>query len=136
MKPTSYHRPLLLTSQMLHESAISVGWQMSARVRAETPADDLIKRHQEEIARRRAELARTARERDRLRRQNERLRQQLDAARHAVCGGNRTGLAAHTHQILMTVFRTSRHRALDPLRIVGDLLREREPRLAAAPFPT
>jgi transposase len=53
-----------------------------------------------------------------------------------VCGGNRTWVAAHTQQILMTVFRTSRQRALDPRRIVGDLLRERVPRVAAALFPT
>ena len=53
-----------------------------------------------------------------------------------VCGGNRTWVAAQTQQILMTVFRTSRQRALDPLRIVGDLLRERVPRIAAALFPT
>lgn len=53
-----------------------------------------------------------------------------------VCGGNRTWGAAHTQQILMTVFRTSRQRALDPLRILGDLQRERIPRVAAALFPT
>ena len=53
-----------------------------------------------------------------------------------ICGGNRTWPAAQTQQILMTVFRTSRQRALDPLRIVGDLLRERVPRIAAALFPT
>jgi len=53
-----------------------------------------------------------------------------------VCGGNRTWVAAQTQQILMTVFRTSRQRALDPLRIVGDLLHERVPRIAAALFPT
>ncbi len=53
-----------------------------------------------------------------------------------VCGGNRTWVAAQTQHILMTVFRTSRQRALDPLRIVGDLLRERVPRIAAALFPT
>lgn len=53
-----------------------------------------------------------------------------------VCGGNRTWVAAHTQAILMTVFRTSRQRALDPQQIVGDLLRHRVPRLAAALFPT
>ncbi len=35
----------------------------------------------------------------------------------------------------MTVLRTSRQRALDPLREIGDL-RERVPRIAAALFPT
>jgi transposase len=53
-----------------------------------------------------------------------------------VCGGNRTSRAAQTQQILMTVFRTSRQRALDPLRVIGNLLRERVPRIAAALFPT
>jgi transposase len=53
-----------------------------------------------------------------------------------VCGGNRTWVAAQTQQILMTVFRTSRQRALDPLLIVGDLLRARTPRVAAALVPT
>jgi transposase len=53
-----------------------------------------------------------------------------------VCGGNRTWEAAHTQQILMTVFRTSRQRGLDPLRVVGDLLRERVPRVAETLFPT
>lgn len=53
-----------------------------------------------------------------------------------VCGGNRTWGAAQTQQILMTVLRTSRQRALDPLRIVGDLLHERVPRIAAALVPT
>ena len=38
-----------------------------------------------------------------------------------VCGGNRTSKAAQT---------------LDPLRVIGDLLRERVPRIAAALFPT
>lgn len=53
-----------------------------------------------------------------------------------VCGGNRTWEAAHTQQILMSVFRTSRQHRLDPLRVLGDLLRERVPRIAAALFPT
>lgn len=53
-----------------------------------------------------------------------------------VCGGNRTSRAAQTQQILTTVLRTSRQRALDPLRVIGDLLRERIPRIAAALFPT
>jgi transposase len=53
-----------------------------------------------------------------------------------VCGGNRTWVGAQTQQILMTVFRTSRQRALDPVRIVVDLLRDRVPRIAAALFPT
>jgi transposase len=53
-----------------------------------------------------------------------------------VCGGNRTSRGAQTQQILMTVFRTSRQRALDPLRVLADLLRERVPRIAAALFPT
>lgn len=53
-----------------------------------------------------------------------------------VSGGNRTWVAAQTQQILATVFRTSRQRALDPLQILGDLLRERTPRIAAALFPT
>jgi hypothetical protein len=45
-------------------------------------------------------------------------------------------VAAHTQEILMAVFRTSRQRALDPLRIVSELLHERLPRIAAALFPT
>lgn len=57
-------------------------------------------------------------------------------ANRKVCGGNRTWGAAQTQQILLTVFRTSRQRALDPLHIVGDLLRERVPRRAVALFPT
>lgn len=57
-------------------------------------------------------------------------------ANRKVCGGNRTATAADTQQILMTVLRTSRQRALDPLRVIADLLRERVPRIAAALFPT
>ena len=57
-------------------------------------------------------------------------------ANRKVCGGNRTPFAAQTQQILATLFRTSRQRALDPLRVLGDLLRERIPRIAAALFPT
>lgn len=57
-------------------------------------------------------------------------------ANRKVCGGNRTPFAAQTQQILATLFRTSRQRALDPLRILGDLLRERIPRIAAALFPS
>lgn len=53
-----------------------------------------------------------------------------------VCGGNRTWRAAKTQQILMTVFRTSRQRALDPLPIVRDLLRAQTPRVAAPLVPT
>ena len=40
-----------------------------------------------------------------------------------------------TQQILMTVFRTSRQRALDPIGVIGDLLRERVPRIAPVLFP-
>jgi len=57
-------------------------------------------------------------------------------ANRKVCGGNRTAKAAETQQILLTVLRTSRQRALDPLRVIVDLLRERVPRIAAALFPT
>lgn len=57
-------------------------------------------------------------------------------ANRKVCGGNRTAKAAETQQILLTVLRTSRQRALDPLQVIADLLRERVPRLAAALFPT
>ena len=53
-----------------------------------------------------------------------------------VSGGNRTWLGAQTQQILATLFRTSSQRQLDPLQILGDLLRERVPRIAAALFPT
>ncbi|MBI3265069.1 MAG: IS66 family transposase [Acidobacteria bacterium] len=53
-----------------------------------------------------------------------------------VCGGNRTWEAAQTQQILMTVLRTGRQRALDPLRILSDLLHEHKPRIAVALFPT
>ena len=52
-----------------------------------------------------------------------------------ICGGNRTAASAHTQQILMTVFRTSRQRALDPIGVIGDLLRERVPRIAPVLFP-
>ena len=52
-----------------------------------------------------------------------------------ICGGNRTPASAHTQQILMTVFRTSRQRALDPIGVIGDLLRERVPRIAPVLFP-
>ena len=45
--------------------------------------DELIKRHQDEIARLREELARVTRDRDRWKRRSERLKQQLDAARRA-----------------------------------------------------
>ncbi len=45
--------------------------------------DELIKRHQEEIARLRDELARAHRDRDRWKRRSERLKHQLDAARRA-----------------------------------------------------
>lgn len=57
-------------------------------------------------------------------------------ANRKVCGGNRTPFAAQTQQILATLFRTSRQRALDPLHVVADLLRQRVPRIAAALFPT
>lgn len=57
-------------------------------------------------------------------------------ANRKVCGGNRTPLGAQTQQILATLFRTSRQRTLDPLGVLGDLLRERIPRVAAALFPT
>jgi transposase len=57
-------------------------------------------------------------------------------ANRKVCGGNRTPRAAQTQQILATLFRTSRQRALDPLGVLGDLLRDRIPRVAAALFPT
>jgi transposase len=57
-------------------------------------------------------------------------------ANRKVCGGNRTPFAAQTQQILATLFRTSRQRALDPLCVLSDLLRERGPRVAAALFPT
>jgi len=53
-----------------------------------------------------------------------------------VSGGNRTWRGAATQQVLATLCRTSRQRHLDPLRILGDLLRERVPRIAAALFPT
>jgi transposase len=53
-----------------------------------------------------------------------------------VSGGNRTWLGAQTQQVLATLFRTSGQRHLDPLRILGDLLRDRVPRIAAALFPT
>ncbi len=51
-----------------------------------------------------------------------------------VSGGNRTWLGAQTQQVLTTLSRTSGQRQLDPLRILGDLLRERVPRIAAALF--
>jgi hypothetical protein len=51
-----------------------------------------------------------------------------------VSGGNRTWLGAPTQHVLATLFRTSRQRQLDPLRILGDLLQERVPRIAAALF--
>jgi len=57
-------------------------------------------------------------------------------ANRKVCGGNRTPFAAQTQQILASVFRTCRQRALDPLHVVGDLLRQRVPRIATALFPT
>jgi transposase len=53
-----------------------------------------------------------------------------------VSGGNRTWRGAQTQQVLATLIRTTRQRQLDPLRILGDLLRERVPRVAAALFPT
>jgi transposase len=53
-----------------------------------------------------------------------------------VSGGNRTWLGAQTQQVLATLFRTSRQRGLDPLSVLGDLLRDRLPRIAAALFPT
>ena len=53
-----------------------------------------------------------------------------------VSGGNRSWLGAQTQQVLATLFRTSTQRQVDPLRILGDLLRERVPRIAAALFPT
>lgn len=40
-----------------------------------------------------------------------------------VCGGNRAWHGAHTQQVLATVLRTSTQRHLDPLPILGDLLR-------------
>ena len=51
-----------------------------------------------------------------------------------VSGGNRTWRGAQTQQVLATVLRTSTQRALDPLRMLTDLLRERVPRIAAALF--
>ena len=45
--------------------------------------DELIKRHQDEIARLREELARATRDRDRWKRRSERLKQQRDATRRA-----------------------------------------------------
>ena len=56
-------------------------------------------------------------------------------ANRKVCGGNRTPLAAETQQILVTLFRTSRQRALDPLRVLTDLLRHRRPCVAAVLVP-
>jgi transposase len=53
-----------------------------------------------------------------------------------VSAGNRTWLGAQTQQILATLFRTSGQRGLDPLSVLGDLLRDRLPRIAAALFPT
>lgn len=57
-------------------------------------------------------------------------------ANRKVCGGNRTPFAAQTQQILATLFRTSRQRAVDPLQILTGLLRQRVPRIAAALSPT
>ena len=53
-----------------------------------------------------------------------------------VSGGNRTWRGAETQHVLATLCRTSHQRHLDPLKILGDLLRERVPRIAAALFPT
>lgn len=49
-----------------------------------------------------------------------------------VCGGNRTWRGAHTQQVLATVLRTSRQRRLDPLPILGDLLRDPGAHVSAA----
>ena len=53
-----------------------------------------------------------------------------------VSGGNRTWRGAETQHVLATLCRTSYQRHLDPLQILGDLLRARVPRIAAALFPT
>ena len=55
----------------------------------------------------------------------------------SVAAACRAGISCKppTQQILMTVFRTSRQRALDPIGVIGDLLRERVPRIAPVLFP-
>ena len=49
-----------------------------------------------------------------------------------VSGGNRTWCGAHTQQVLATLLRTSIQRRLDPLPILGDLLRDPTRRASAA----
>lgn len=49
-----------------------------------------------------------------------------------VSGGNRTWRGAHTQQVLATVLRTTTQRRLDPLSILGDLLRDPTRRASAA----
>lgn len=56
-------------------------------------------------------------------------------ANRKVCGGNRTPVGAQTQQTLVTLFRTSRQRALDPLVVLTDLLRDPHPRVAAVFLP-
>ena len=51
-----------------------------------------------------------------------------------VSGGNRTWRGAQTQHVLATLIRTSTQRALDPIRMLSDLLRERVPRIAATLF--
>lgn len=48
-----------------------------------------------------------------------------------VSGGNRTWVGAHTQQVLATLLRTSAQRRLDPLPILGDLLRDPARRASA-----
>ena len=56
-------------------------------------------------------------------------------ANRKVCGGNRTPVGAQTQQTLVTLFRTSRQRALDPLAVLTDLLRDPHPGVAAVFLP-
>ena len=44
-----------------------------------------------------------------------------------VCGGNRTRKGADTHQVLSTAARTARQRRPDPLMLIAEMLRAREP---------
>lgn len=49
-----------------------------------------------------------------------------------VCGGNRTWHGAHTQEVLASLLRTSTQRHLDPLPILGSLLRDSTRRVSAA----
>jgi transposase len=53
-----------------------------------------------------------------------------------VCGGNRSRRGAHTHEVLASVIRTSRQRALDVSTLFDHLLRSPRPVTALAPPPS